>query len=156
MYRGIIQQRADITEYLRDQIVTRKLEQPIGLGRIYRVVHETTRRDTSPALSTATPAQLVDDAVASERLVARHGAAPARRARRQAAVVPALVRLAESAKDPRTRLHALWTLDGIDAIEPATVTKALDDPSRDVRVVGDPDRRALARRGRTIRFRRRC
>ena len=47
MYRGVIQQRADITEYLRDHIVTRKLEDPIGLGRIYRVVHETTRRDTS-------------------------------------------------------------------------------------------------------------
>ena len=46
---------------------------------------------------------------------------------------PALVKLAESANDPRTRLHALWTLDGLDAIEPATVTKALEDTSPDVR-----------------------
>ena len=46
MYRGVIQQRADITEYLRDHIVAHKLERPTGLGRIYRVVHETTRRDT--------------------------------------------------------------------------------------------------------------
>ena len=43
-------------------------------------------------------------------------------------------KLAEGAKDVRTRLHALWTLDGIDAIEPATIVKALGDPSRDVRV----------------------
>ena len=30
MYRGVIQQRADITEYLRDHIIKRKLEQPTG------------------------------------------------------------------------------------------------------------------------------
>ena len=42
MYRGVIQQRADITEYLRDHIISHKLEKPTGLGRIYRVVHETT------------------------------------------------------------------------------------------------------------------
>jgi mono/diheme cytochrome c family protein len=43
------------------------------------------------------------------------------------------VKLAESAPDYRTRLHALWTLDGIDSLEPAMVTKALSDASRDVR-----------------------
>jgi mono/diheme cytochrome c family protein len=43
------------------------------------------------------------------------------------------VKLAESASDWRARLHALWTLDGLDAIEPAMVTRALEDPSRDVR-----------------------
>ena len=45
MYRGVIQQRRDITEYLRDYIVERKLENPVGLGRIYRVMHESTARD---------------------------------------------------------------------------------------------------------------
>ena len=59
MYRGVIQQRADITEYLRDHILTNKLEQPTGLGRIYRVVHETTRRD-SKRMSAPTSAQLVE------------------------------------------------------------------------------------------------
>ena len=39
-----------------------------------------------------------------------------------------------SAKDPRTRLHALWTLDGLDALQPDAVIKALDDSSRDVRM----------------------
>ncbi len=132
MYRGIIQDRASTTIYLRDHIVRRKLDRPIGLGRIYRVVHETTRRDTSTTLATATPAQLVDALAHSngwwrdtaQRLLVERGARP---------VVGALTRLAESAKDPRARLHALWTLDGIDAIERATVMKALDDTSRDVR-----------------------
>jgi mono/diheme cytochrome c family protein len=43
------------------------------------------------------------------------------------------VKLAEGAKDWRTRLHALWTLDGIDSIDRSTVAKALEDASRDVR-----------------------
>ena len=60
MYRGVIQQRADVTQYLRDHIVARKLERPTGLGRIYRVVHATTRRDTRPGLSTSSLNQLVD------------------------------------------------------------------------------------------------
>ena len=55
MYRGVIQQRADITEYLRDHIVARKLEQPNGLGRIYRVVHDTTKRDTERGLAKRPP-----------------------------------------------------------------------------------------------------
>ena len=83
MYRGIIQHTGYITEYLRDQILARKLEQPIGYGRIYRVVHETTRRDPKPALSQAHRRAAGRDAVAPERLVARHGAAAAGRARRR-------------------------------------------------------------------------
>ena len=125
MYRGIIQHKGYITEYLRDQILSRKLEQPPGHGRIYRVVHDTTKRGPKPALSTATAGAARRAAVASERLVARHGAAAARRARRSRRSIPALKKLAESAPDWRTRLHALWTLDGIDAVEPAMVTKAL-------------------------------
>ena len=31
-------------------------------------------------------------------------------------VAPALVKLAATAEDWRIRLHALWTLDGLDAI----------------------------------------
>ena len=49
-------------------------------------------------------------------------------------VVAALTAKAADQKDWRTRLRALWTLDGMDAIEPATVARALEDPSRDVRV----------------------
>jgi glucose/arabinose dehydrogenase len=60
MYRGIIEHRLSLTAYLRDYILARKLEQPTGFGRIYRVVHDTTRRDTSGALSKASPAQLVE------------------------------------------------------------------------------------------------
>ena len=44
MYRGIIQHRGYITEYLHQQIVSRKLDAPPRHGRIYRIVHDSTRR----------------------------------------------------------------------------------------------------------------
>jgi hypothetical protein len=133
MYRGIIEHRISVTEYLRDQILSRKLDRPTGLGRIYRVMHEATRRAPSNPFAGATPQQLVQ-ALSSpngwrrdtaQRLLVERGAKN---------VAPALLQLAISAKDWRTRLHALWTLDGLDAIDVATVQKALDDSSRDVRV----------------------
>jgi mono/diheme cytochrome c family protein/glucose/arabinose dehydrogenase len=132
MYRGVIQQRRDVTEYLRDYIAARKLESPVGLGRIYRVVHETTRRDTTSVQADLSPSQLVERLShpsgwwrdTAQRLLVERG---------EKSVVSALTNLADTAKDWRTRLHALWTLDGLDGIEPAAVTKALGDPSREVR-----------------------
>ena len=59
MYRGIIQHKGYMTEYLRDYVQTHKLEQPNSFGRIYRIVHETTRRDATPLPTKATSAQLV-------------------------------------------------------------------------------------------------
>jgi mono/diheme cytochrome c family protein/glucose/arabinose dehydrogenase len=142
LYRGIVEHRISITEYLRDQILGRKLEQPIGMGRIYRVVHETTKRQTGRVLTKASPARLVEalshpngwwrDA-AQRLLVERSGTTTVARNLSSAIVTPALVKMARGAKDARTRLHALWTLDGIDAIRPAVVMEALEDPARDVR-----------------------
>jgi mono/diheme cytochrome c family protein/glucose/arabinose dehydrogenase len=133
MYRGIIQHRAYITEYLRDQILSRNLEKEIHRGRIYRVVHETTKRDRKPSLSKASAATLVETLShpngwqrdTAQQLLVQRG---------DKSVVPALNRLLRTAQQPRTRLHALWTLDGLDALDPATVTNALGDASRDVRV----------------------
>jgi hypothetical protein len=133
MYRGIIEHRISITEYLRDQIAARALQQPTGYGRIYRVVHDTSRRDTARPLGGATPAQLVDALshpngwwrdTAQRRLVEAGGGS----------AVMALHALVRDAKDPRTRLHALWTFEGIDAIDQATTAVALDDPSPAVRL----------------------
>lgn len=133
MYRGIIEHRISITEYLRDQILGRKLDVPVGMGRIYRVVHDTTERDTTRRLANAAPARLVETLShpngwwrdAAQRLLVE---------RNLKSAAPALQRVFTTARDVRARLHALWTLDGLDAIEPTLVMKALDDPSRDLRV----------------------
>jgi mono/diheme cytochrome c family protein/glucose/arabinose dehydrogenase len=133
MYRGIIEHKGYLTEYLRDYVLSHKLEQLTSRGRIYRIVHETTRRDGPPAMSRATSARLVE-LLAHPNGWRRDMAQQLLVERGDASVVPALRTLADSASDVRTRLHALWTLDGLDSIEPATVLRALNHPSRDVRV----------------------
>jgi mono/diheme cytochrome c family protein len=50
--------------------------------------------------------------------------------------VPALKQLAAATADWRTRLHALWTLDGLDSLEPDLVQRALADKSPEVRAAG--------------------
>jgi len=134
-YRGVLQDRASTTLYLKDYIQKRKLDAPtgVGRGRVFRIVHESTQRDTTkPQLSRATPAQLVEALshangwwrdTAQRLLVERSGVK----------VAAELKALAGGAAPPRTRVKALWILDGIDNIDVATVTKALTDPSRDVR-----------------------
>jgi mono/diheme cytochrome c family protein/glucose/arabinose dehydrogenase len=133
MYHGIIQHMAYMTEYLRDNIVERKLEAPVHKGRIFRIVHDTTRRGPNPAMASEPSAQLVGRLShpsgwwrdTAQRILVERG---------DLSIVPALKKLADGAAKAGTRLHALWTLDGLDSLEPATVTKALNDPRRDLRV----------------------
>jgi len=133
MYRGVIQHHTYITEYLRDQIASRALEQPIGLGRIYRVVHERTTRDRTTLGATPASSQLVSLLSrpngwwrdTAQRLLVERG---------DRSVAAALVTLAHTAPEWRTRGQALWTLDGLNAIEPLTVIRALADVSREVRL----------------------
>ena len=131
MYRGIVQEAVYWTDYLRDYIKARDLEQPIKHGRIWRIVHDTTTRDKTPALSKATPAELVQ-ALSHPNGWWRDTAQQFLVQRGDLSVVPHLKNLAR-ASDWRTRLHALWTLDGLNAIEPALVEHALADTSPDVR-----------------------
>jgi mono/diheme cytochrome c family protein/glucose/arabinose dehydrogenase len=147
IYRGIIEHRLSLTVYLREHILKRKLDDVTGYGRIYRVVHETTRRDTRRSLSEANPSQLVEMLADSggwwrdtaqrlliERADRLHAPGSQDLNETGRSVVARLKAIATDAKDWRTRLRALWTLDGIDAIDPASVLAALEDRSRDVRV----------------------
>jgi len=133
MYRGVIQHRIFVTEYLRDHILGHNLVQTTGHGRIYRVVHETTKRGRKPTLSAASSTELIDVLAhpngwwrdTAQRLLVEHGDQTA---------VPVLRQRVGRAPDERTRLHMLWTLDGLDGLDVATVAQALQDRSRDVRV----------------------
>ena len=132
MYRGVIQHAQYQSEYLKNYIRSRQLDQPIGFGRIYRVVHDTTRRGPKPSLGRLSPAELVDVLGhpngwwrdTAQRLLVERG---------DASVAPALRSLAAHAPDGRTRLHALWTLDGLEALDPPAVEGALGDISPQVR-----------------------
>jgi mono/diheme cytochrome c family protein/glucose/arabinose dehydrogenase len=132
MYRGVIQDGQYWTDYLRDYIKSNKLELPVNLGRIWRVVHETTKRDRKPALGKETPAALVK-LLAHPNGWHRDTAQRLLVERQEKSVAPALKALAAATTDYRARLHALWTLDGLGEIDAATVEKYLSDKSPDVR-----------------------
>jgi hypothetical protein len=111
LYRGIIEHRISITEYLRDQILERRLDRGTGFGRIYRVMHETTTRDSAMPLRNASTAELVK-ALSHPNGWWRDTAQRLLVERQDKAAAPALVALASSTDKWQTRLHALWTLDG--------------------------------------------
>lgn len=130
-YRGILQHRISLTSYLRNQILERGLQHSIGLGRVYRLV------GTGPAPQRAsTPATTADWIArlshpngwwrdrAQQRLVER---------RDPAAIAP-LRQLAISGDSPLGRLGALWTLEGMEGLEPPLLAKALRDSDPRVRV----------------------
>ncbi len=134
MYRGVVQDGGIWSDYLRDYIKSRDLELPVKRGRIWRIVYGTasTSRGPKPSLSSASPAQLVQALShangwwrdTAQRLLVERG---------ETSVAPALKKLAASAPDWRTKLHALWTLDGLDAIDAESVERALSDPKAEVR-----------------------
>ena len=132
MYRGIVQEQIYWTDFLRDYIKAHDLERPVNLGRIWRIVHSTTKREQKPALSKAAPAELVKTLThangwwrdTAQRLLVERG---------DKSAVPALRQLAQQTPDWRFKLHALWTLDGLGELEAAEVQRALGDKSPDVR-----------------------
>jgi mono/diheme cytochrome c family protein/glucose/arabinose dehydrogenase len=134
MYRGIIQHRIYLTTYLRQQIESRGLAEGMGMGRIYRVVPA--RADLArPApfdLSKETSIQLVAR-LASPNGWMRDTAQRLLVERHDAASIPLLRELVINAKASHlARLHALWTLEGVDGLDRSTLLAALGDPNTNV------------------------
>lgn len=134
--RGIVQHKAFITHYLEANIKARKLEQPINLGRIWRIVPDKAKAKKPVAVklpkTTAAIVPLLDHANGHIRDTAQRVLIE----RGDAAVVPAIKALAASAKSPQGRVQALWTLEGLNAIatSPESIIEALKDKSDKVRV----------------------
>jgi glucose/arabinose dehydrogenase/mono/diheme cytochrome c family protein len=116
MYRGIIQHRIFVTSFLRAQIIERGLETPIGMGRIYRVVPVDAEPAPAPTLHTATTDELVA-ALHRQDAWWRETAQRLLVEQRDFTAVPALKEIALNPTHPG-HLNAIWTLHGINALEP--------------------------------------
>ncbi|MDF1755196.1 MAG: sulfatase-like hydrolase/transferase [Verrucomicrobiales bacterium] len=130
MYHGIIEHRIFIVPWLINQIRDRKLDQGNDLGRIWRIVAEDraiNRR--SPNLSTADTAKLVATLshpngwhrLTAQRLLIERGEGVAE--------LRNAVRFAE----PFGQLHALWTLQGMNALDLETRLDAMKSGDAKVR-----------------------
>ena len=132
MYRGIIQHRAFMTPHLRQQILERGLDKPIGMGRIFRIVHGTSQVRKPPALGKAKSAELMS-LLSSTNGWHRDMAQRLLVERRDLSVVPALEELVIEGQQPLGRLHALWTLEGLEKLHPDMLFALLGDKDRHVR-----------------------
>ena len=130
MYRGLIQDRLYVTSYLRKEIIERGLDKPLARGRIWRIVPDgAPKLNLKLTLAQAPAAELV------ERLSDANGWTRDRaqqllvekRATRTPAVAASLRELATKGQNPLGRLHALWTLEGSEALDAPTVRTALAD-----------------------------
>lgn len=112
MHRGVIQHATYLTPFLRKQVKDRKLAQPTGLGRIYRILHN--NKITAPVapLATLSSTQLVD-MLASPNGWQRDKAQWLLVERADTSIVHQLKQISLSHNAPRTRLHALWALEGL-------------------------------------------
>ena len=149
-YHGIIEHIIFMVPWLTKQIQERHLDEGNDLGRIWRIVDEERSLDrTAPRLASAASAELVRmlshpngwHRLTAQRLLVE---------RRDASAVPALLESARGKSSALGQIHALWTLDGIGALDLDTRLAAMDSGDERVRAAAirlcerDPGPVALA------------
>ncbi len=147
MYRGIIQEGQWVGEgsYLRGVVKEKGYDKFVGRGRIYRIRHETQKPGENPQLLSKSPSQLVDYLshpngwwrFTAQKLLVLKG---------DQSVVKDLADIVEGNESffgklfngdtdfGIQRLHALWTLDGLGAINKEILKNAYRDKDPRVRV----------------------
>jgi hypothetical protein len=135
MYHGIIQHRVYLSPYLRAHAEELGLENVTHYGRIWRVIPEGIIPGPRPNLSKASSEMLAKTLShpngwwrdTAQRLLVEQN---------DASIVPALEKLAAKAAEAVTRLHALWSLEGMGRLSPETISAALADSNAKVRAAG--------------------
>ena len=149
-YRGIIQEGNWVKpgSYLRSAIEPTGLQHNVGRGRVWRLVHKDFKPGPQPHMLRETPAQLVSHLThpsgwwrdTAQRMIIVKG---------DKSLVPALVEMAAKNETPLARLHALWTLEGLDALTPEIVHTAMKDAHPQLRANGIRVAESLLKKGDT-------
>lgn len=135
MYRGIIQEGnwTKRGSYLRDVIEQYDLDKGFGRGRIWRLVKSDTQLGATPTMLAENPAQWVAH-LAHPNGWWRDTAQKLLVLAQDQAVVPALQAMARSHASAAARFHAIWTLEGLNALTPRFLRETLQDADVNVRV----------------------
>ncbi len=140
LYRGIIQEKAWFptsgghTEWVERYHRVKKwgMIEINRHGRIYRLVPEGRKPGPQPRMLDETPAQLVAH-LANPNGWWRDTAQMLLVTRRDLSVVPALTTMAATHADANARIHALWTLQGLDALPKESIIAATKNAEPRVR-----------------------
>ncbi|HEY0668227.1 MAG TPA: c-type cytochrome [Sphingobacteriaceae bacterium] len=117
MYRGIIQHKSFLTDYLKKQVEARNLAAPVDCGRIYKIIPKNSA--VKPVMMPSDPAKLVK-LLQHENGWVRDKAQQMLVDDKNLSVVSDLRRLLKSA-DSRVIAHALWTMEGLEALKSADI-----------------------------------
>jgi mono/diheme cytochrome c family protein/glucose/arabinose dehydrogenase len=132
MYFGLLQHRTYMTSYLRKQYAARGLDKPkASTGRIYRIRYADNPASAIPKLGRLSAILLIPFLAhtnglhrdTAQRLIVESG---------DMSVVEDLNRLAADSSKPLGQIHALWTLEGLGAVSPAVLIRALVDKRSEV------------------------
>lgn len=131
LYHGIVQHKAYLTRYLREHIAHRDLASQPRLGRIYRIRDRNHALGAQPRMLGKQPADLIAN-LAHPNGWWRDTAQQLLIDRQDYSVVPALNVLAADRQQPLGQIHALWTLEGLDAVNITAIDAALRSNNRRV------------------------
>ncbi|MGK0201829.1 MAG: mono/diheme cytochrome c family protein/glucose/arabinose dehydrogenase [Planctomycetota bacterium] len=131
LYHGIVQHKAYLTRYLREHIEHRDLASHPRLGRVYRIRYRDNALGAQPRLLQKQTADLVVD-LAHPNGWWRDTAQQLLIDRQDHSIVPALNVLAADAQQPLGQIHALWTLEGLDAVNITAIDAALQSDNHRV------------------------
>lgn len=132
MYRGIIQHRTYLTDYLKAEIRSRQLTQPLNCGRIYKIVPKgkTVLSGVSMPASPDSLAALLRHPngwvrdMAQQRIVDR----------KLVQLVPALRQNLKEVESPFFLSHSLWTLEGLGALRGTDILPLVSQANWKIRV----------------------
>jgi mono/diheme cytochrome c family protein len=116
MYRGLIQHGKYITEYLREQTLSRKLDQPVHCGRIWRVTPKKWKPSKPETLSTATTNKLIEN-LSSSNGWTRDISQQLLIERKDSNSIKLLEYTVLDNPNSFARFHALWTLYGMHELK---------------------------------------
>ncbi len=110
MYRGIIQHKSFLTDYLKNEINKRSLEDFVNCGRIYKVIPK-----GSSSRQTAIPSdpQKLLDLLSSPNGWLRDKAQQLLIDGKHTAIAPQLRAIIKDSAGTLASIHALWTLEGL-------------------------------------------
>lgn len=115
MHRGIIQDKAYLSPYLHKHLADKKLDTIIGMGRILRVKNKTKKLSDYPNLDDLSNIELVSQ-LKSPNAWLRDKAQQILVYKQSKSVIPLLKELLLEPEEPLAQLHALYTLEGLDAL----------------------------------------
>lgn len=127
MYRGIIQDQIFLSDELRAQALSRGLDEPIGMGRIWRVTAAEGKLKAAPPQFSLSGRKLLKHLESSNGWV-RDTAQRLLIVAKGRGIDRGLRRLA-AGDNELAALHAIWTLEGRDRLNRRTVAKALESNS---------------------------